>query len=161
VAASYIPALNSSRVEHCLRPEGVPAMSAPTLPSPPASSPADRKKRRRPRTWKPSHRITLAGEVLAVMPTLPTTPTVARLASALRWPPEKLTPILSSLERAGLVERWSDPDRVGDARVMLSARSLARLGLALAPRGDRWNPDRPPAVVGRYSRRDGPHTGPR
>jgi hypothetical protein len=118
-----------------------------------------RKKRRRPRAGKPSPRVILASEVLTVMATLPTTPTATRLASALRWPTEKLTPILTSLERAGLVERWPDPDRAGDVRVMLSARSLARLGLALAPRGDRWNPDRPPAAGARYTRRDGPHTG--
>lgn len=105
---------------------------------------------RRPPARRPSPREILAGEVLARMATMATTtPDRGELARALGWSPEVLAPILARLERTGLVEGWHDPHRPGACRVMLSARSLARLGLSLSPRGDRWDPDRPPSRVGR------------
>ena len=108
-----------------------------THPHPPHSVPAGRPRRRRPRCPYPA-RIADASAVLAALATLPTTPAVADLAAALQWPPAKLAAVLDAMERSDLVERWMDPDHRGKVRVMLSARSLLRLGLALAPRGDRW-----------------------
>jgi DNA-binding IclR family transcriptional regulator len=87
-----------------------------------------------------------AVEVLAVMAGLPPTPAVGELAKSLGWPAEKLRPVLAALEGSGLVESWGDPANPGVTRVMLSARSLARLGLRLASRGDCWNPDRKPTI---------------
>ncbi len=116
-------------------------MPATTPHSPPAPPPAiaNRKPRRRPATPpKPAAPVYLAADVLAMMATLPTTPTLARLASALGWPSRNLVNVLASLERVGIVETWPDPDRSGNVRVMLSARTIARLGLVLSPRADRW-----------------------
>jgi hypothetical protein len=73
------------------------------------------------------------------------TPAVPQLADALaergiaRGRPE-LAAILRGMERHELVESWPDPIRAGVARVMLSAVAARRLGLALAPKGDRWLP---------------------
>jgi DNA-binding IclR family transcriptional regulator len=104
----------------------------PAPPSPPANP------RRRDK------RLALAVEVLAELARLQPTPDVGELAGSLRWPTAKLSPVLAAMRRSGLVETWDDPDRPGVSRVMFSARALARLGLVLAPRGDRWNPNRPP-----------------
>jgi len=108
-----------------------PTAAAPFLS--PFLSPA----RRRPTSGP----VRLAVDVLTKLAGMATTPAVDQLASALRWPVAELARVLAAMERSGLVERWPDPDRPGVSRVMLSARSLARLGLALSPRGDRWDPD--------------------
>jgi hypothetical protein len=119
-------------------------MSA-TTPSPPAP----RRKPGRPPGPNPKRRrdrLAQAVDVLAALARLPPTPAVAELAAAVGWPAAKLAGVLDALGRSGLIERWPDTDDPGRVRVMLSARALARLGLVLAPRGDRWNPDRPPVA---------------
>lgn len=102
---------------------------------PPFPAPT-RHRRRRP----PLGPVRLAGDVLAAMATLRTTAP----AEALGWSRPELAPVLAAFERSGLVEHRIDPDRPDVARVMLSGWSPARPGPALAPRGDRRDPDRPP-----------------
>ena len=116
-------------------------LPAPTLlfPSAPPPSATRRKPRRRPpRSPRPGTTLDQSAEVMAVMATLPTTPTVSCLADALGWAPGDVDRVLGVLERNGLVESWPDPIRASEARVMLSARAVARLGLVLSPRADRW-----------------------
>lgn len=83
--------------------------------------------------------------ILDALAALGTTPAVAEIGAALASldsPRERpgLVAILRGMERVGLVETWPDPARTGEVRVMLLAVALRRLGLALAPRGDRWQP---------------------
>jgi hypothetical protein len=116
-----------------------------------SATPAPRRKPGRPPGPNPRRcrdRLAQAVDVLAALARLPPTPAVADLVAAVGWPDATLDEVLNAMGRAGLVERWPDPDVSGRVRVMLSARALARLGLVLAPRGDRWNPDRPPSRSG-------------
>lgn len=119
----------------------------------PPSTESVRRRRGRPRgTPAPSRR--LAAEVLRTMAALPTaTPTPDDLADAMGRPAGELTPTLDWLADAELVERWPDPRRLGVVRLMLSAVAAARLGLTLAPTGDRWRPGKVPTGPGLPSSR--------
>src|SRR3954452_4273489 len=105
-------------------------MNTQRTPSPAAPGPPRRRRRRR----EPSDRVGLAVEVLAVMATMPSAVAGRRLAFALRWPPSRLGPVLAALGRSALVEARDDRDGRGEARVALSALSLARLGRRPGPR---------------------------
>jgi hypothetical protein len=70
------------------------------------------------------------------MPT--TTPDDDQLAAALCWTTSTLGPVLAALEHSDALETWDNPDRPGRRCVMLSATSVARLGLRLARGGKRW-----------------------
>jgi len=105
-----------------------------------------------------SERIHLAVEVLIALVAMTPTVSAAELLTKLGWPSAKLAPVLASLERSGLIERWPDPDHAGSTRLMLTVKSLQRIGLSIAESGDRWNPDQPqpqlgPEVVRRKRRR--------
>jgi hypothetical protein len=116
-------------------PEVEPTMPSPTPDQPPASPP---RKRGRPRGPNPrDRRVGLAFNVMVAMAALPPTPEVADLAAELGWAVDELARVLDAMERCGLIERWREG---ATARVMLSAVALGRLGLRLAPRGDRWRP---------------------
>jgi DNA-binding IclR family transcriptional regulator len=88
--------------------------------------------------------VELAIEVLSTLARMAPTVALSELAASLGWTVEALRPIVRSLAGSGMVESWPDPDKAGSTRVMLSTRALRRIGLTLAPKGDRWNPDRPP-----------------
>lgn len=88
---------------------------------------------------------------MAALPTA--TPTPGDLADAMGRPAGELAPTLDWLADAELVERWPDPLRPGVSRLMLSAVAAARLGLTLAPAGDRWRPGTAPTGPGLPSSR--------
>jgi hypothetical protein len=117
-------------------------MLATTLPTPsmPPSPPRRRAPRRkRKKRCRPSE-TRKAVEVLTALATMPTVaPTARELADGVGLTPLAPAPILDKLERTGLLERWTDWARPGTARVMLSARAAARLGLTLVRKGDRWD----------------------
>ena len=125
-----------------------PRGTAPPVPPRPATGPAAPT---RPRRSSRPRRASLR-PCSRRWPGSPPTPEVAELAAELGWTGLELAPTLDAMERSGLIERWSEAASI---RVLLSAVALARLGLRLAPKGDRWNPDRPPVDAGRV--RDQPH----
>ena len=99
----------------------------------------------------------LAGRALDALAVLPTaTPTVDQLAAAVTAAAAELAHALDALERAELVERWRDGPGPGSARVMLSERAARRLGLALAPGGDRWRGPAGPGSGGEIRPRRSP-----
>jgi hypothetical protein len=77
--------------------------------------------------------------VLALAAMGSATPTVEELAHALGLDLATLSPSLRQLEIRNHIERWWSP--LNCEVVMLSARSVDRLGLELAPDG-RWRPAR-------------------
>ena len=122
------------------------------MPSPVPSNPFGPKRRKLGPTELRGRRdrLYLATKVLASLTCLPPTPDACTLAAVTGWTIEELMPVLDTMERAELVELRGDPTQPDVIRVMLSATSMANLGLRLSPRGDRWqcrrrwNPDRPP-----------------
>ena len=120
-----------------------------------ALAPTPRPPRRKlaPRRQPPATHAASRADILRTLAALPTaTPSVEELADAIRIRPgtperTELADAIRDMERGGAVETWPDPERPGRLRVMLSASTASRLGLALSRRGDRWemgsSPDRP------------------
>jgi DNA-binding IclR family transcriptional regulator len=82
--------------------------------------------------------LSAAVDLLRAMTALPPTVELDALAARLGWPRDEQAATLAALERAGVVESWPDPRRLGSTRVMLSARSISAIGLKLSASGDCW-----------------------
>ena len=111
----------------------------------PAPFPNNRHTRRPRRKLGPTElrgyrdRTFLATHVLTLLATMPPTPDAGTLAARAGWTVDELMPVLGMMERAGDGRALARPPTGrGIVRVMLSASSLADLGLRLAAKGDRW-----------------------